>query len=243
MILRKVTRFVVYAVMLVLVASVFVGISSRSNAQADSKFFPETGKTVTQPFLNYWNNHGGLAQQGYPITDSYDEKNDDDGKIYRTQYFERARFEYHPENAGTPNDVLLGEKKCAGILAQMEDDAVIAGIGINVGHATFPAEIAQLATSLRMAGASVSREELLGPLADSIDASCSVLKQRGDQSALPCRQAIVSQNSAHFLFRSCTEDAAAPLPCSPLGWPAASLHRAAWATAAQSLLACIVGFV
>ena len=33
-----------------------------------------------------------------------------------------------------PNDVLLGEKKCAGILAQMEGDAVIAGIGINVGH-------------------------------------------------------------------------------------------------------------
>ncbi len=37
-----------------------------------------------------------------------------------------------------PNDVLLGEKKCAGILAQMEGDAVIAGIGINVGHSSFP---------------------------------------------------------------------------------------------------------
>jgi hypothetical protein len=24
------------------------------------------------------------------------------------QYFERARFEYHPENTGTPYDVLLG---------------------------------------------------------------------------------------------------------------------------------------
>ena len=38
-----------------------------------------------------------------------------------------------------PNDVLLGEKKCAGILAQMEGDAVIAGIGINVGHSQFSA--------------------------------------------------------------------------------------------------------
>jgi BirA family biotin operon repressor/biotin-[acetyl-CoA-carboxylase] ligase len=78
-----------------------------------------------------------------------------------------------------PNDVLLGEKKCAGILAQMEDDAVIAGIGINVGHASFPPEIASLATSLRMAGASVSREEVLGPLVDAVDASCGVLVQRG----------------------------------------------------------------
>ena len=27
----------------------------------------------------------------------------------QTQYFERARFEYHPENAGTPYEVLLGQ--------------------------------------------------------------------------------------------------------------------------------------
>lgn len=81
-----------------------------------------------------------------------------------------------------PNDVLLGEKKCAGILAQMEGDAVIAGIGVNVGHASFPPEIAPLATSLRMAGASVSRDEVLGPLVDSVDASCSVLKERGPET-------------------------------------------------------------
>ena len=33
-----------------------------------------------------------------------------------------------------PNDVLLQGKKCAGILANMEGDAIIAGIGINVSH-------------------------------------------------------------------------------------------------------------
>jgi len=81
-----------------------------------------------------------------------------------------------------PNDVLLGEKKCAGILAQMEGDAVIAGIGINVGHASFPAEIAPLATSLRMAGASVSREEVLGPLVDAVDSSCGVLTKQGPEA-------------------------------------------------------------
>ena len=58
---------------------------------ASSRYFPETGKTVNDPFLSYWTGHGGLAQQGYPITDTYNEKNDADGKTYLTQYFERAR--------------------------------------------------------------------------------------------------------------------------------------------------------
>jgi len=75
---------------------------------ASSRFFPETGKTVNDPFLSYWTGHGGLAQQGYPITDTYNEKNDADGKTYQTQYFERARFEYHPENSDPRFKVLLG---------------------------------------------------------------------------------------------------------------------------------------
>ena len=31
-----------------------------------------------------------------------------DGKTYLVQYFERNRLEYHPENKGTPYEVLLG---------------------------------------------------------------------------------------------------------------------------------------
>ena len=52
--------------------------------------------------------NGGLAQQGLPLTNLVLETNPTDGKAYPTQYFERARFEYHPENAGTDYDVLLG---------------------------------------------------------------------------------------------------------------------------------------
>ncbi|MBA3944360.1 MAG: hypothetical protein H0X37_07330 [Herpetosiphonaceae bacterium] len=44
---------------------------------------------------------------GYPLTEPRDELNQDTGKHYRTQWFERARFEYHPENR-PPYDVLLG---------------------------------------------------------------------------------------------------------------------------------------
>jgi hypothetical protein len=75
-------------------------------AQSSSRTFPETGKTVSGKFLDYWNAHGGLAQQGFPISGEMQEKSDTDGKTYTVQYFERAVFELHPENAA-PNDVLL----------------------------------------------------------------------------------------------------------------------------------------
>lgn len=79
-----------------------------------------------------------------------------------------------------PNDVLLDGKKCAGILANMEGDAVIAGIGINVGHESFPPELAELATSLSLAGAlGVSREALLAALAHAVDESCRILTTDG----------------------------------------------------------------
>src|SRR4028119_1414358 len=76
------------------------------HAQSDSRLFDETGKTVKGRFLEYWQQNGGLAQQGFPISEELQEKSDTDGKTYKVQYFERALFEYHPENQ-KPNDVLL----------------------------------------------------------------------------------------------------------------------------------------
>src|SRR5215212_2128063 len=74
--------------------------------QATSRFFPETGKMVQGVFLDYWDSHGGLPQQGYPISDEMQERSDTDGKPYMVQYVERAVFEKHPENQ-PPYDVLL----------------------------------------------------------------------------------------------------------------------------------------
>jgi hypothetical protein len=71
------------------------------------QLFTETGKTVRGPFLTYWQTRGGLAIYGFPISDEQIETLDD-GKPYQVQYFERARFEYHPENQA-PYDVLLGQ--------------------------------------------------------------------------------------------------------------------------------------
>lgn len=74
--------------------------------QGTSRTFPETGKTVKGRFLEYWTQNGGLAQQGYPISEEMQEKSDTDGKTYTIQYFERAVFELHRENS-RPYDVLL----------------------------------------------------------------------------------------------------------------------------------------
>lgn len=74
---------------------------------AAERCFPETGKCSNGLFYDYWLANGGLAQQGLPLTNEFDEPSPTNGKIYRVQYFERARFEYHPENAA-PYNVLLG---------------------------------------------------------------------------------------------------------------------------------------
>src|SRR3978361_1826906 len=55
---------------------------------SDSRFFPETGQTVSGKFLDYWNNNGGLAVFGYPITDAENETDSENGKVYLTQWFE-----------------------------------------------------------------------------------------------------------------------------------------------------------
>lgn len=76
------------------------------NNSPGSAFFAETGHRLGGRFLAYWKSHGGLAQQGYPISDEFFEQSAVDGQVYRVQYFERAIFEYHPEKQ-PPYDVLL----------------------------------------------------------------------------------------------------------------------------------------
>ena len=82
--------------------------NQRPNTSAGSVMFRETGKRLGGRFLEYWQRNGGLPQQGYPISDEFMERSDLDGKTYLVQYFERAVFEYHPENR-PPYDVLLSQ--------------------------------------------------------------------------------------------------------------------------------------
>jgi hypothetical protein len=82
-------------------------------AQAnDEQCFQETGHCIRGAFLAYWRANGGLRQQGLPISAEFDEQQPpppvSHGEVRKVQYFERARFEHHPQFAGTENEVLLG---------------------------------------------------------------------------------------------------------------------------------------
>lgn len=78
------------------------------SGSGDGTYFPPTGHNLSGLFRAYWETYGGLAQFGYPRTEAFAEVNPTDGRVYRTQYFERNRFEYHPESAGTPAAIQLG---------------------------------------------------------------------------------------------------------------------------------------
>jgi hypothetical protein len=66
--------------------------------------FPETGHPLCGAFRAYWERSGGLERFGFPVTGEFVATLE--GQPYTVQYFERRRFELHPEVG--PNVVLLG---------------------------------------------------------------------------------------------------------------------------------------
>jgi BirA family biotin operon repressor/biotin-[acetyl-CoA-carboxylase] ligase len=69
-----------------------------------------------------------------------------------------------------PNDVMLNDRKLGGIMVQAEGGAQIAGIGVNVNQSSFPEDLVQLATSLRLeTGREHSKDSLMNRiLAESL---------------------------------------------------------------------------
>ncbi|GIV97002.1 MAG: hypothetical protein KatS3mg057_1659 [Herpetosiphonaceae bacterium] len=83
-----------------------------AEAQTEERIcFPEAAPVIRDciegRFAQFWRENGGLPVFGYPITSAHYEVNPDTGANLLVQYFERQRFELHPENAW-PYDVLLG---------------------------------------------------------------------------------------------------------------------------------------
>ena len=68
--------------------------------------FDETNLVVPQKFYDFWQNSGAKLIFGPPVTSVLSETVG--GTPMVVQYFERARFEYHPEAAGTPGEITLG---------------------------------------------------------------------------------------------------------------------------------------
>ncbi|HEY8599006.1 MAG TPA: polysaccharide deacetylase family protein [Thermomicrobiales bacterium] len=60
-------------------------------AAARSQFFTQTGHNVADPFLRFYEQHGGLMIFGLPLTEAFNE-----GTL-TIQYFERARLEWHTD--------------------------------------------------------------------------------------------------------------------------------------------------
>lgn len=88
-------------------------------APATPHSFSETGHAIAPEFWSYWSTHGlefdqqngksmaeSVALFGFPISEPQMETNAN-GDTVMTQWFERARFEYHPNNP-EPYNVLLG---------------------------------------------------------------------------------------------------------------------------------------
>lgn len=90
-----------------------------------------------------------------------------------------------------PNDLLLGGKKFCGILTEMNAEAtrvrhLVVGVGINVNQVKFPAELREIATSLRIeTGTEWSRVELCAALLKSLDREYrSLVEDAGARDAI-----------------------------------------------------------
>jgi hypothetical protein len=129
----------------------------KSSAQAGCRFFPETQHNVCGDILSAWRASGldlgqpgvtegeSLALFGLPLSDPMMETLSD-GKQYSVQWFERGRFESHPENQ-PPFNVLLGllgsEVRAGGSPPQQRSDScadVPAPVSATIAPRCGPAE-------------------------------------------------------------------------------------------------------
>ena len=80
-----------------------------SPATVSSHSFAATRHSLSGRFLGFCTRHRGQLLFGAPISQQLTEQNGDGtGRTYIVQYLQNARLEYHPEFAGTGNDVQLG---------------------------------------------------------------------------------------------------------------------------------------
>jgi len=70
-------------------------------SEAQRVYISQTGHSLSEPFLSYWKNNGGVEFFGYPIAEPMNQ----DGMY--VQWFERARFEWHADLAKSGKGVQL----------------------------------------------------------------------------------------------------------------------------------------
>jgi len=83
-------RSLILLLTLCLLGSSWISVHAQT---LESRYFSESGHNVNGDFLDFYeSNQHAIILYGYPITEEFKSK---DGKT--VQYFQRARFEYHPE--------------------------------------------------------------------------------------------------------------------------------------------------
>ena len=97
-----------------------------------------------------------------------------------------------------PNDLLIGDRKCGGILVESKTEReqvafVVIGIGINVHQRSFDPDLSTPASSLDLeTGRDISRQELLIALLESLQEETLALHDRAILKAVPARIALMS---------------------------------------------------
>ena len=104
--------------MIALVLFSLLAVAPAAPVSAAVDYYPDTGHYLAAQFRYSWYGNGGVAQFGFPITKVFDQRSED-GKTHPTQYLQRAVFEHHDENRGSPFQV-LGRRLAA---LQTEDRA------------------------------------------------------------------------------------------------------------------------
>lgn len=93
--MNKNHRWLTVFITIIALTGLLVGYAHAQTFDENGRFFPETGHTVSGAFLEKYNSiPNGTEIYGYPITDAFE----DDSIGHMVQYFEKARFELHPEN-------------------------------------------------------------------------------------------------------------------------------------------------
>lgn len=89
-----------------------------------------------------------------------------------------------------PNDLLVGGKKICGILAEIQAEVdmvrtLVIGVGLNVNHAKLPEDIAERATSLRIASGRIqSRLEIFAEFIEEFEAIYRQFEKSGPASII-----------------------------------------------------------
>ncbi len=117
---------------LVPTAALLTAPVSAEMAPVDGRYFPQTGHTLSAPFLAAWERLGGLRTLGYPLTDRYLERNVETGADQHVQLFERGRLEENQNGMVMAARLVVETLPAQPSVAQVRDCYYSAATGHNI---------------------------------------------------------------------------------------------------------------